>query len=154
MTLENVTGKVTRGGVYDLYWPRSRNLRAAVYDGSGGFIGIRTKFGERYLFTEYAWDEPYHGTVRIDPARDLICTAPAGLPLTEDISDGTACLHCGTPARWTGERRTEGGRVITVPGPWTCDGGCTETLPGRDPNTALFDFLAAVEAAEAGRWES
>jgi hypothetical protein len=27
-----------------------------VFDGSGGFVGIREKFGSEYLFTEYHWD--------------------------------------------------------------------------------------------------
>mgnify|MGYP001611912539 CR=1 FL=1 len=49
------------GRVYKLY---CRNLLLGVYDGYGGFIGIRTKFGSRYLFTEYHWDfDPHHGTV-------------------------------------------------------------------------------------------
>lgn len=39
-----------KGGIYEV---RSRNLSLAVYDGKGGFIGIREKFGDRYLFTEY-----------------------------------------------------------------------------------------------------
>ncbi len=43
----------------------SRNLAVGMFDGAGGFIGIREKFGRRYLFTEYHWDtgEPF-GTVR------------------------------------------------------------------------------------------
>lgn len=48
-----------------LYKLHSRNLDYGVYDGEEGFIGIREKFGDRYLFTEYHWDQgaPY-GTVR------------------------------------------------------------------------------------------
>jgi len=48
-----------------LYRIASRNLSFGVYDESvQGFIGIRYKFGDRYLFTEYHWDtgEPF-GTV-------------------------------------------------------------------------------------------
>lgn len=56
-----------RGHVYKI---ASRNLSYGVYDGAGGFIGIRNKFCHRYLFTEYHWDqgEPY-GTVK--PLEDL-----------------------------------------------------------------------------------
>ncbi|HET7713885.1 MAG TPA: hypothetical protein VFK94_06620 [Patescibacteria group bacterium] len=36
--------------LYRLY---SRNLDFGVYDGAGGFIGIREKFDSRFLFTEY-----------------------------------------------------------------------------------------------------
>ena len=40
-----------------LYKLNSRNLDYGVYDDAQkGFIGIRTKFGSRYLFTEYHWD--------------------------------------------------------------------------------------------------
>jgi len=51
-----------RRGVYRI---RSRNLTIGVYDGDGGFVGVREKFGSRYLFTEYHHDRgaPY-GTVR------------------------------------------------------------------------------------------
>ncbi len=42
------------GFLYKIY---SRNLDCGVYDETTkGFVGIRTKFGSRYLFTEYHWD--------------------------------------------------------------------------------------------------
>lgn len=54
--------KCEEGKVYKI---SSRNLRIGVFDGKGGFIGIREKFGNRYLFTEYHWDKgPPFGTVR------------------------------------------------------------------------------------------
>ena len=43
-----------KGRVYKLW---CRNLSIGVYDGKEGFIGIRTKFGSRYLDTEYHWDQ-------------------------------------------------------------------------------------------------
>lgn len=47
-----------------LYRINSRNLSLGVYDGNEGFIGIRTKFGDRYLFTEFHYDQgPPYGTV-------------------------------------------------------------------------------------------
>jgi len=60
-----------------VYVIRSRNLSVAVYDGANGFIGIREKFGQRYLFTEYHHDQgaPY-GTVH--PLKDL-GPLPAGI---------------------------------------------------------------------------
>lgn len=49
-----------------LYEVDCRNLTLAVYDGKGGFIGIRQKFGDRYLFTEYHYDQgPPYGTVKV-----------------------------------------------------------------------------------------
>lgn len=48
----------------NLYRIRSRNLPYGVYDGLGGFIGIRQKFGTTFLFAEYDWDDgPPFGTV-------------------------------------------------------------------------------------------
>ena len=47
-----------------LYRFRARNFKSGIYDGKGGFIGIREKFGNRYLFTEFHWDADSHlGTV-------------------------------------------------------------------------------------------
>lgn len=67
-----------KGGV--LYRIDSRNLYTGVYDEvTQGFTGIRTKFGDRYLFEEYHWDKgmPF-GTVKpIEP----ICECPIELQL-------------------------------------------------------------------------
>ena len=53
-----------------LYRIHSRNLKVGVFDGKTGFIGIRLKFGFKYLFTEYHWDQgPPYGTVQ--PQEDL-----------------------------------------------------------------------------------
>ena len=49
-----------------LYRVSARNFDLGVYDeATHGFIGIRHKFGELYLFTEFHWDtgEPY-GTAK------------------------------------------------------------------------------------------
>lgn len=45
-----------------LYRIDARNFSFGVYDeDSKGFVGIRVKFSETYLFTEYHWDtgEPF-----------------------------------------------------------------------------------------------
>lgn len=48
-----------------VYKLRCRNLTFGVYTGEGGFVGIRTKFNDRYLDTEYHWDFSERlGTVR------------------------------------------------------------------------------------------
>lgn len=48
-----------------LYKIQSRNLSFGVYRQEvKGFVGIREKFGSKYLFTEYHWDTgPPLGTV-------------------------------------------------------------------------------------------
>lgn len=68
------------GCVYELH---SRNLSVGVFDGKDGFIGIRKKFGYRYLFKEYHWDQgPPFGTVK--PARQ-IGEVPIGVPIEESL---------------------------------------------------------------------
>ena len=39
-----------------LYKLACRNLGYGVWNGVDGFIGLREKFGNVYLFTEYHWD--------------------------------------------------------------------------------------------------
>lgn len=67
------------GGLYRI---DSRNLSLGVYDEkSKGFVGIRQKFDERYLFTEYHWDiGPPHGTVRPQKFLEMV---PDDMPLFE-----------------------------------------------------------------------
>lgn len=88
-----------KGRVYLL---RSRNLTVGVYDGREGFIGIRTKFGDRFLFTEYHWDqgEP-HGTVSgcqdtgIDVPDDIVIETSLG---TVDGVTKKPVIWRGSPA--------------------------------------------------------
>lgn len=59
-----------------LYRIASRNLRFGIFTGGdyGGFLGIRTKFGYQYLFTEYHYDLGGHcGTVS---PKEEICQSP------------------------------------------------------------------------------
>jgi hypothetical protein len=67
-----------------LYRIHSRNLELGVFDGAVGFIGIRTKFESRYLFTENHWDSgaPF-GTVK--PFEE-ICKLPDDiLPIEDEL---------------------------------------------------------------------
>jgi len=66
-------------GVYKIH---SRNLTVGVYNPKvGGFIGIREKFGNKFLFTEYHHDKgPPFGTVRpLEKVGDL----PEGITRSE-----------------------------------------------------------------------
>src|SRR6266498_5084797 len=64
-----------------LYRIGSRNLPYGVYDGRGGFIGIREKFGSLFLFTEYDWDKgPPFGTVTV---REDLGPIPEGIEPVE-----------------------------------------------------------------------
>ena len=67
-----------------LYRIHSRNLEYGIYcEEEKGFIGIREKFGYKYLFTEYHWDTgaPY-GTVK--PQEELFII-PEELVLKESL---------------------------------------------------------------------
>lgn len=65
-----------------LYRLKSRNLLFGVFNEStNGFVGIREKFGDRYLFQEYHWDTgPPFGTVH--PVEEL------GFCPYDDLSEG------------------------------------------------------------------
>lgn len=57
-----------------LYKIKCRNMTYGVWNGENGFIGIRCKFGKRFLFTEYHWEAgPPYGTVyeTVDTGIDL-----------------------------------------------------------------------------------
>jgi len=65
-----------------VYRLRSRNLAYGAFDGKDGFIGIRKKFGNTFLDTEYHWDYkrgPY-GTVK---PLEAVAILPGGIDATE-----------------------------------------------------------------------
>lgn len=69
-----------QGHVYRIW---ARNFNVGVYDGDGGFIGLRTKFKNRFLFTEYHWERGNDfGTVK--PYEDV-----GMMPDWIDISDSS-----------------------------------------------------------------
>lgn len=73
--------KLITGRVYKIW---CRNLLFGVYDGHGGFIGIRTKFDSRFLDTEYHWDKSvHHGTVSkiVDTGVDV----PTGIEIKTSL---------------------------------------------------------------------
>lgn len=57
-----------------VYRIHSRNLKFGAFDvRKGGFVGIREKFGERYLFVEFHHDTgPPFGTVRPKEALEVV----------------------------------------------------------------------------------
>lgn len=125
-----------------LYRIHSRNLNFGVYsEEAKGFIGIREKFGSKYLFTEYHWDtgEPY-GTVK--PQEELFII-PEEFILKE----------------YLGSKDHKTGRLIEFDKP-VKDGGkgwyyidtgepSTNISPVSIHNNDLFDFLTNVEKSYA-----
>lgn len=118
------------GAVYRL---RSRNLLVGVWNGKG-FVGIREKFGDEYLFTEYHYDSgPPFGTVR--PDEDLGMTLES-MSLTEFW--GLVCANCGKPG-WKDRENW------VYPTGNHCAGGCDKVDLRMRMNQMLFDALLAIE---------
>lgn len=140
-----------KGRVYKL---QCRNLPYGVYDGEEGFIGIRQKFGQFYLFTEYHWDRgaPF-GTV--SGQEDLGIDVPASILIGENL--GTYDHNTKRPLNYVDGLKSP--RQIKSPGWWvytdTNEPAPQEVKPIEDENKALFDFLKQVEVSRDGdgRWE-
>jgi hypothetical protein len=79
--------QLQRGRVYRL---QSRNLECGVWNGKDGFLGIRTKFGLRFLDTEIHWGlSKTFGTAQ---AWETMGAIPESISL--NISLGTECGNC------------------------------------------------------------
>jgi hypothetical protein len=118
------------------YRIRSRNLTVGVFDSEkSGFVGIREKFGSRYLFTEFHRDTgaPY-GTV--SPNAEI-----EKCPL-EDIREsfGTVCSECKVPVDWKPNDPKDGF------GKWyhAAETPCKEATANGVSNVALYDYLKKV----------
>jgi len=126
-----------------LYRFASRNFNLGVFDGDKGFIGIREKFGSRYLSTELHWhaDENF-GTVW--DIHDLGIDLPSEVPLLE---------------RMPGSLDQTTGRMVAFDKP-VAEGGkgwyFTDTgepageaaRPCTIANRALFDWLDVYYTAD------
>jgi hypothetical protein len=122
-----------KGRVYKI---RCRNLSYGVWNGRDGFIGIRLKFHDRYLFTEYHYDTgaPF-GTVwsAIDTGTDV----PKHIRLVENLE--TIDYKTKRPMHFVKENEDGTG--------WWYFSDTNERgpKPGADPyspmNKELFDFL-------------
>lgn len=132
--------RLFKGGVYEV---RSRNLVVAAYDGEEGFIGIREKFGDEYLFTEYLSRE-FGGTKQpLDTVRPVayIATLDEDIPLATRGEPATICTRCKTRA-WFVQDTTVIGRTY---GSWQCEAGCEDTLCQGTQNDVLFDILRDLQ---------
>lgn len=130
-----------RGVVYRL---RSRNLLIGVYNGEGGFVGVRTKLGDRYLFTEYHHTkDPRVGTVW---ALERLDECPI-----EDLRDhtGTMCQACGASVAYVefpeGPRELADGRRVRGQWEHLAETDCSKALPMAVGNPALFAWLDPID---------
>ena len=122
------------GHVYRLH---SRNLTLGVFNGQTGFLGLREKFGQRYLFCEYHQETgaPF-GTVR--PLEDL-GPIPADLAIVESL---------GSIDRRNGRRVAFDRPVADGDRGWyyTETGEADQKIePQGLSNKRLFDWLEALE---------
>jgi hypothetical protein len=131
-------GQLVKGGVYAI---RSRNLSVGVYDGDDGFVGIRKKFNERYLFTEYLARNCGGTQLGLDTVypKELLDTLPEGLEIKE--RDGLWCDTCG--------QRGYSDKTKSWPESDSCDGGCGKPDLRWKSNQPLFDFLDSYEDRDA-----
>lgn len=109
-----------------LYHICCRNLLIGVYnEKTQGFVGIRTKFGHEFLFTEYHWDTgaPF-GTVQ-----------PVAILEECPIAD----LSEYVPGQGPQTLKSE------TPGPVDQDGPPVRTWNSLQLNQVLFDWLRSKE---------
>ena len=136
-----------KGKVYRL---KSHNLSCGVWDGGKGFIGIRCKFGSRFLEREIHWDlDENYGTAQ---ALDELGAIPESIPL--EISIGTECEQCRKPMSYVQHRESDG---KPNRGEWLHDDGsprCVVSAKGAKrvagpvmiSNDALFAELEKYES--------
>lgn len=123
-----------------LYRIHSRNLSLGVFNNqTNGFVGIREKLGNLYLFTEYHWDtgEP-HGTASPKEALE-VCPVD---DLREVI--GTICQTCRKPLHHVQAENIEGSSQDHVERWFHNDDNsprCKDAWPMAVDNMALFNWL-------------
>jgi hypothetical protein len=127
-----------------VYQIHCRNLHFGVWNGKAspwaGFIGIREKFGSKYLFTEYHHDTgaPY-GTVF--EHKDLGIDCPADIVLAERLHDFDQLS--GRHVKFD-KPVADGGRGwYFLDDNSACDLKKTQIYAQR--NDALFNFLTEIE---------
>lgn len=124
-----------RGIVYRLH---SRNLSTGVFDGTDGFIGIREKFGDRFLFKEFYNNgtNPF-GTVSV---LQEIAVLPDDIDIVENLDytiDANTKRHVAFD-----KPLKEGGR-----GWYYVSNGesCVSIMPMAVENKKLFCFLDSID---------
>lgn len=124
------------GAVYKL---NSRNLNLGVFTEHNSFIGIRTKFGNRFLDEELEYTtHKNYGTAR---AEAILGSIQTSIPLRETL--GTKCEKCGQLVNFH-EKRPEKEH-------WLHEDGtalCKEAWPISISNTELFKELDKFEKGD------
>ncbi len=133
-----------------LYRIHSRNLAFGVYkEATGGFLGLREKFGSIFIFQEYHWDNPSFATVR--PIEALPETLPNEIMLEESL--GIVCRGCDRSVEYRdfpdGPKTVqyECLRWTSVKGEWIHleTSECADIKPASGTNDALERWLQQME---------
>lgn len=128
-----------KGQLYKIW---SRNLDYGVYDGNGGFIGIRTKFGGRFLFTEDHYDKgaPF-GTVY--GHQSLGISVPEGITVAEYIEPSTVDHITKRPICFDKplDQQGRGWYYLDTNEQCPFKDGQQDVCPVTNSNKALFDFI-------------
>jgi hypothetical protein len=139
--------QLQRGRVYRL---QSRNLESGVWNGKDGFVGIRTKFGQRFLDMEIHWDlSETFGTAQ---ALEALGTIPESTSL--DISLGTECGNCHKSVKYVkphAEQQEASGEWLHDDGSPNCslpvqNDRARKASPVAIQNDALFAELRTYDA--------
>lgn len=127
--LENLKHRAT-------YALRSRNLLVGVWDANAkGFIGVREKMGDVYLFTEYHYD--LRGTAHA--LKEVSLDLPVDIELREFF--GPRCDIHSEDVVFTTPIAKGGDGWIHVESRDKCDGTARATV-----NKELFDALEPIHA--------
>lgn len=135
-----------------LYRINSRNLLFGVFcKEQAGFNGIREKFGSRYVFMEYHYDNgPPFGTVL--PIEELPEVLPDSIQNVATLP-GSWCSVCNEPVEYVKdphEKTYEDGMVMKFAGRWkhvnpeAAEHG--EYYAYSKDNPDLFNWLQSMEA--------
>lgn len=152
--------ELVNGGIYRI---RSRNLILGAYRAEArGYIGIRCKFGDRYLFEEYDWDtgSPYGTATPLA----LLGMVPDEVELREYTDP--YCSECGRATVFLPDDPEKG----RTPG-WNYHADDLTPMDGRDLRAEgwsvkdpwhtsvvstykpLFDLLEEYQEKEESEWK-
>jgi hypothetical protein len=142
---------LTRDQLVDrhVYRLTARNFFLGAWDAAyGGFLGIREKFGHRYVFTEY-FSEPDRSSGTAHAWTDTGVVVPEEIELKEYL--GSQCSEHSRPVKFV-----ENEPGISRRGRWMHADDETaldeDDSPMAISNRALFDFLEPLAAEEDERW--
>lgn len=132
MTTQNAPVDVAELVARNVYRLRSRNLAYGVYDGDGGFIGIREKFGDHYLDTEYL------GATAV--ALECVGRIDEPIQLCERL--GSVCQTC----RGGIEFVEWADKNVAGRGHWVCaEATCSDPQPRAVANRELYAALEVFD---------